>query len=77
MTEDHLLYASEIIAIIEGGLRGDADKVRAYTELMVDKMKQDGFNQGSRNSRITRMIEKRLSGEYLNEPKITSRDIHD
>lgn len=67
--EKQLPYASEVIKIIEGGLERDAKKVRAYTELLLMKMRHDDFDLS-----VQGCITARLSGEYKNMPIIVAKD---
>jgi hypothetical protein len=55
-----LKHSSEILSIIEGGLEGNAKKVRAYTELLVDKLPD--------NDHMKHVIKRRLDGSYKNDP---------
>lgn len=65
-----LPYASELIEIFEGGLNANAKKVRAYGELMIQKMRHDDFG----DELFIKMIEDRLSGEYKKQPKLVMRE---
>lgn len=53
---------SEIIEIIEAGLDGDKKKVKAYSELLMAKL---------RHPRQRKMILDRITGEYKNMPKLS------
>jgi hypothetical protein len=55
-----LKHSSEILSIIEGGLEGNAKKVRAYTELLVSKLPDDDHMKIA--------IKRRLDGSYKNDP---------
>lgn len=55
-------YSSEVLKIIEAGLEGDKEKVRAYARLMADKMKQ--------GDHMKRAVMKRLDGTYKIQPKL-------
>uniref|UniRef100_A0A6M3X6C6 Uncharacterized protein n=1 Tax=viral metagenome TaxID=1070528 RepID=A0A6M3X6C6_9ZZZZ len=52
-------YGSEILAIIEGGLECNEEKVRAYTELLMKKI-PDGTH-------MKIAIKRRLDGSYKND----------
>jgi hypothetical protein len=58
-------YGSEILAIIEGGLDGNQKKVRAYTELLVSKLKDD--------EHLKTAIKRRLDGSYKNDPVLEGK----
>lgn len=58
-------YGSEILAIVEGGLEGDAKKVRAYTELLVTKIPHGDHMQ--------RALQRRLDGTYKNDPVLEAK----
>lgn len=58
-------YASEIIKIVEAGLEKDHQKVRAYAELMVQKMKID-----DKDATLLGALESRLDGSYKDKPKL-------
>ena len=58
-------YGSEILAIVEGGLEGDAKKVRAYTELLVTKIPKGDHMQ--------RALQRRLDGTYKNDPVLEAK----
>jgi hypothetical protein len=68
-------FSSEVLSIIEGGLEGDVKKVRAYAQLMADKMKQ--------GDHMKRAIMRRLNGSYKSDPilegkhAINEKDRHD
>jgi hypothetical protein len=57
---EHQHIPSEVYKIIEGGLENDTVKVRAYANLLASKC-----GVGPK-----RIIERYLSGEYKNDPKI-------
>jgi hypothetical protein len=52
-------YGSEMLSIIEGALEGNAKKVRAYVELLYQKLPV--------GDHMRRAIEKRLDGSYKND----------
>lgn len=60
-------YASEILAIIEGGLECNEEKVRAYTKLLLDKIPID-----EEHKMIRRAIWRRLDGSYKSDPTMHS-----
>lgn len=48
-------YSIEIYKIVEGGLKGDAKKVKGYTELLIDKL--NGDNEEKEAKRFKGLIE--------------------
>jgi hypothetical protein len=58
-----IYYASEILKIIEGGLESDTKKVRAYAEMLYQKLEQSDKDLTFRNA-----LENLLSGEYKTKP---------
>lgn len=53
--------------IIESGLERNEAKLRAYSQLLIDKLREDG--NGDSADRINRI----LTGEYKNLPKLKLR----
>lgn len=62
-------YFLEISKIIEGGIRGDVDKVKDYSALLSEKLKKDGSLKKS--ERIEKMISIKGGGESLNSISVS------
>jgi hypothetical protein len=62
-----MTYWSEIIEIIEGGLDRDEKKVRAYSELLLEKLEKNNLPG---DKLMISMIKKRLNGTYKKEPRV-------
>lgn len=52
---------SVILDIIDGGLTGDAAKVRAYAELLAERLEEDG---NEREKRVAARVRRRLALDY-------------
>lgn len=63
-------YKSEILAIIEGGLECNESKVRAYAELLKEKL-----SKNQKELRFIKSIQRRLDGAYVNDPKMSAIDL--
>jgi len=53
-------YSAEILKIIEAGIEGDIEKVKAYSKLLADKMPE--------GDHMRRAIITRLDGSYKKGP---------
>jgi hypothetical protein len=58
---------SEIIEIVEGGLESNPKKVRAYSELLLEKLEKEDLPE---NRLMISMLKKRLDGTYKNQPRV-------
>ena len=56
-------YGSEVLAIIEAGLEGNKEKVRAYAKLLSEKLPDD-------DEHMRMAIRHRLDGSYKNQPTL-------
>lgn len=63
--EKHLDFMSEIIEIVEGGLESDVKKVRAYAELLLQKMQKGIYAEHQ-----ILMLQNRLNGKYKSFPAL-------
>jgi hypothetical protein len=64
---DMIRYASEVLAIIEGGLEQNNIKVRNYAELLMEKLPDDDHLKTS--------IKRRLDGSYKKDPELKALDV--
>lgn len=48
-------HLSEVFRVVEGALRGDSEKVKAYAGLLADKLEEDGEENSAR--RLRQIIE--------------------
>lgn len=58
-------YGSEILKIVEAGLEKDIEKIKAYTKMSIEKLKNEECN-----GHIIECLEHMLDGSYKDLPKI-------
>jgi hypothetical protein len=64
-----LTYWSEVIEIIEAGLEGKPDKVKAYASLLLEKLEMNNLPE---DQNMIRMIKSRLDGSYKKAKKVVA-----
>jgi len=61
-------YIPEIMKIIKSGVENNEKKLRAYSQLLIDKLREDGKND------IADRLHRILTGEYKNLPQLKLRE---